>query len=82
MTWFDEKIENVNSYNFIYKIICFFLGGFKHRLSYKEWYLLQYGLYRKKLGNVKAKEKAMMNIIEIYKHLHDNNLPKEMQNDD
>lgn len=82
MNWFEEKIEKVNNFNFLYKIICFFIGGFKHKLSYKEWYLLQYGLYRKKIGNEKAKEKAMHNILNIYKKLHNNNLPEEIKYDD
>jgi hypothetical protein len=43
---------------------------------------LQYGLYRKKIGNEKAKKKAMNNILNIYKKLHNNNLPEEINYDD
>ena len=35
-----------------------------------------YGINRKKLGETKSKEKAMLRIIQIYKDLHNNNLPK------
>lgn len=75
MEWFNEKIEKINDDKFLYKIICFFLGGPKHRLSYKELYLLLFGINRRKLGDEKAKIKAMERIIEIYKSHHNNNTP-------
>lgn len=75
MEWFEEKIEKINDDRFLYKFICFCLGGPKHRLSYKELYLLLYGLNRGKLGEQKAKTKAMERIIEIYKSHHNNETP-------
>lgn len=75
MEWFDEKIEEIKDDRFLYKIICFLLGGFKHRLSYKELYLLLIGINRRKLGDEKAKIKAMERIIKIYKSHHNNNEP-------
>ena len=44
MEWFDEKVERVKDDKFLYKFICFFLGGPKKRLSYKELFILIYGL--------------------------------------
>lgn len=75
MEWFEEKIEYIEGDKFLYKLVCFCLKGPKKRLSYKELYLLLYGLNRRKLGNKKAKEMAIKRIVEIYKSHHDNNEP-------
>lgn len=75
MEWFDEKIEKIKGDRFIYKFVCFFLGGFKHRLSYKELYLILLTLNRKSLGEDNAKKMAMKKILKIYKDLHNNKLP-------
>lgn len=75
MEWFDEKIEYIEGDKFLYNLVCFCLKGPKKRLSYKELYLLLYGLNRRKLGEENAKKKAMERIIEIYKSHHENNEP-------
>lgn len=75
MDWFDEKIEYIEGDKFLYKLVCFCLKGPKKRLSYKELYLLLFGLNKRNLGEKKAKIKAMNKIIEIYKTHHDNNEP-------
>lgn len=75
MEWFEEKIEKINDDRFLYKIVCFLLGGPKYRLSYKNLYLILYGLNRGKLGEENAKKKAMKRIIQIYKSHHNNNEP-------
>jgi hypothetical protein len=75
MEWFEEKIEKINDDRFLYKIVCFLLGGPKYRLSYKNLYLILYGLNRGKLGEEKAKKKAMERVIKIYKSHHNNNEP-------
>lgn len=75
MEWFDEKIEKINDDKFLYKIVCFLLGGPKYRLSYKNLYLILYGLNRGKIGEEKAKKKAMERVIKIYKSHHNNNEP-------
>ena len=75
MEWFEEKIEYIEGDKFLYKLVCFCLKGPKKRLSYKELYLLLYGLNRRKLGEENAKKKAMERIIEIYKSHHENNEP-------
>lgn len=75
MEWFEEKIEYIEGDKFLYKLVCFCLKGPKKRLSYKELYLLLYGLNKRKLGEENAKKKAMERIIEIYKSHHENNEP-------
>ncbi len=75
MEWFDEKIEYIEGDKFLYKLVCFCLKGPKKRLSYKELYLLLYGINKRKLGEENAKKKAMERILEIYKSHHNNNEP-------
>jgi hypothetical protein len=75
MEWFDEKIEYIEGDKFLYKLVCFCLKGPKKRLSYKELYLLLYGLNKRKLGEENAKKKTMERILKIYKSHHNNNEP-------
>ena len=75
MEWFDEKIEYIKGDRFLYKLVCFCLKGPKKRLSYKELYLLLYGLNKRNIGYKNAKIKAVERIIEIYKSHHENNEP-------
>ena len=74
--WLDEQIPYLKDGNWLYKFVGFCMGRRKKKLSYKEMYLLLYGLNRGKLGNGKAKEKAMNRILVIYKSHHNNKLPK------
>ena len=78
MEWFNEKIEYIKGDRFLYKLICFFLGGPKYRMTYKELYLLLYGLNKKSLGEDIAKKKSMNKILEIYKNVN-NKLPKDLE---
>ena len=48
LEWFNEKIERMPYNNWIYKIICFLMGKRKTKLTYKDLFLLLYGLNRKK----------------------------------
>ena len=75
MEWFDEKIEYIDGDKFLYKLVCFFLGGFKKRLTYKELYILLYQLNKHKLGEKKYKKKSMQRILKIYSHFHNNEIP-------
>ena len=75
MEWFDEKIDKINDDKYLYKIVCFLLGGPKYRLSYKNLYLILYGINKGKLGEEKAKKKAMERVIQIYKSHHNNKTP-------
>jgi hypothetical protein len=79
MEWFDEKIEDIKGDKFIYKIICFLLGGRKKRLSYKQVYLILYGINKSRYGVEKAKKLAMSRILDIYASHHNNNYPKDFK---
>ena len=73
--WLDESIIEIKGSETLYKIICFLMGRRKKKLTYKELFVLIYGLNRKKYGEKKSKELAMLRILQIYKDLHDNKLP-------
>lgn len=74
--WLNETIPCLKDGNWLYKIVCFCLGRRKKKLSYKEMYMLLYGLNRNKIGNGKAKEEALKRILVIYKSHHNNRLPE------
>lgn len=80
--WFHETITDVKGSSRLYKFICFMLGKRKKKMTYQEMYAFLYELNRKKLGKEAAKKKALNRILVIYKGLHNNNLPKELENDD
>lgn len=77
MKWMDEKVPHIESGNWLYNIICFMTGKRKEKMSYKEIYAFMYELNRKKLGEEDAKTSAIIRVVEIYKHLHDGEEPKE-----
>lgn len=72
-SWLNEKIEYIPKHNFIYKIVCFFVG---HKLTYQEMYMMLCQINKSKFGN-KSKELSINKILNIYKKLHNNNLPKD-----
>lgn len=74
MEWMDETIDRLENGNWIYKMVCFFLGRRKKKMTYKEMYLLLFGLNKKDLGEEEAKKAALERILKIYKHSH-NKLP-------
>ena len=79
MEWFDEKIEYIKGDKFFYKVICFLLGGHKKRLTYKQVYLLLYGLNKSRFGEDKAKKLAASRILDIYASHHNNEYPKDFK---
>lgn len=73
LDWFNEKIERVNGSNWLYRFMCFCLC--RKRLTYKQLFLILYGLNKRRFGEKTAKYLALARILEIYKSLHDNKLP-------
>ena len=47
-------------------------------MTYKEIYAFIYELNKKKLGEQDAKTSAIIRVVEIYKHLHNGEEPKEI----
>lgn len=75
LEWLNEKIERMPYNNWLYKIICFLMGKRKTKLTYKDLFLLLYGLNRKKYGDKEAKELSLYKIVEIYAS-NNNRMPK------
>lgn len=73
--WLNETVTKVDKSNWLYNFICFCLGRHKRKLTYQELFMVLYGINRGRLGEKKAKKCSMERIIEIYKYLHNNNLP-------
>lgn len=74
LAWFNEKIERVKGSNWLYRFLCFFLG--RKRLTYKQMFLILYGLNKRRLGDKNSERLAIARILDIYKDLHDNKLPE------
>lgn len=68
LNWLDEKIDNINEGNWLYRLICLFL--FRKKMTYKQMFLILYGLNKGKFGEKKAKQLALARIIDIYKEKH------------
>lgn len=71
--WLNDPVEKIKEANWLYRFICF---CFMRKLTYKEVYLILYGLNRNKMGEEKSKKLAMLRILQIYKDLHNGDLPK------
>lgn len=75
--WLNEKVIKMPYNNWIYKIICFLMGKRKKKMSYKEIFLILYGLNRKKYGEKESKEMSLYKTVEIYA-FNNKRLPKGM----
>lgn len=64
--WTNEKVERLPSGNGLYKLTCIMLG--KRRMTYQELYLIAYGSKKGELGEAKAKDLAIKDIIRIYEY--------------
>lgn len=75
LSWMDQKVTRVVKNNWLYNLSCWFLGKKETKMSYKEIYLLIYGLNKKRLGEELSKAYALTKILTIYKNLHNNKMP-------
>lgn len=73
--WLNEKVVRTPYYNWLYQFACFFMFRARRKLSYKDLFLLLYGINRNKIGDKEAKEVSLYKIIEIYQ-ANNNKLPK------
>jgi hypothetical protein len=80
--WLQERIPKLDKMNWLYQTICFLMGKRKKKLTYENMYVLLYGLNRNSFKEEDSKKLAMTRVIEIYKSLHNNNLPKGVEYDD
>lgn len=77
LAWMDEKIPRLWRGNWMYNIVCFLLFKRKTKLSYREYMMLLYGINKRKLGEDKARQLSITQALEVYKSLHEGNLPPE-----
>ena len=75
LSWMDQKVTRVVKNNWLYNLSCWFLGKKETKMSYKEIYLLIYGLNRRRLGEELSKTYALAKVLTIYKNLHNNKMP-------
>ena len=75
LDWLDEKIPRLERGNWLYDLVCFLLGKRKTKLSYKEYMMILYGINRKTLGEHNAREKSIIRAIDVYKGLHNGDMP-------
>jgi hypothetical protein len=73
IAWTGEEIESVPSWGWMYRFVCFMLR--KKKLTYREMFMLLYGINKKSLGEREAKEFATQRIIAIYEY-NNNKLPE------
>ena len=74
--WLNEKVVKTPYYNWIYQIVCFLMFRWKRKLTYKDLFLLLYGVNRNKVGDRQAKEISLYKVTEIYQANNNNKLPK------
>ncbi len=67
LEWMLEKVPEIKGHSFFYKLVCFCTFRQRRKMNYKDLFVLFYGLHRRKLGERKAKEKALNTILKIYK---------------
>lgn len=65
--WMNEKVDKIDSHKFFYWFVRFFMLKLRRKMTYKELFLLYYGIHRKSLGDGDAKRKALQSVLKIYK---------------
>ena len=69
--WMNETIERVPTANWMYKLLCFFTGRRKRKMTYKEMYVF---LREMNKESEDADKLAFKKVIEIYR-FQNNNVP-------
>lgn len=65
--WMNEKVTKIDGHRFFYWFVCFFMLRWRKKMTYKELFLLYYGLHRQTLGEANSKKKALQTVLKIYK---------------
>lgn len=65
--WMNEKVAKIDGHRFFYNFVCFFLFRARRKITYKELFLLYYGIHRKTMGENNSKKKALQSVLKIYK---------------
>ncbi len=72
LKWMEEKVTKINGHKFFYHFVCFCLFRLRRKITYKDLFILYYGIHRSKMGEDNAKKKALQTILKIYKENNGN----------
>lgn len=64
--WINEKAENIPGHKFMYFLIRLLTLSLRKKLTYKELFLVYYGIHREKIGDMEAKKLAFERIKQVY----------------
>lgn len=65
--WMNEKVTKIDGHRFFYNFVCFLLFRLRRKITYKDLFLLYYGVNRKTMGENNSKKKALQSVLKIYK---------------
>lgn len=70
LRWMDEPAIGIGAPGWLKFMVRLFVARRRKDITYKEYFLILYGLNRGKLGDRPAKERAMRKVMEIYYKNH------------
>lgn len=76
LEWLNEKIHEIKNHKFLYFFMRLCLFKLIRKLTYKDLYLIFYGIEKKKIGEKIAKKKALSRVLKVYMDNNDGKLPK------
>lgn len=75
LEWLKEKIPYLPNGNWLYKLMCFILFRIRRKFTYGDYYVFLVAFHTNRLGEKKAREKALHTIMSLYAHFHNNEYP-------
>lgn len=83
LSWLDERIPRMKRGNWLYNLVCFLLFIPRKKLTYRQYIMLLYGINKGILGEREAKAGAIIRAIEVFKSLHNGEMPNlaDLEND-
>lgn len=79
--WFADTVENVPHGKTFFRICCRLLAGKGKKLTYKQLFMVLYGINKPRIGDEKARWYAINQILKTYK-FNNNKLPENVTPND
>ena len=79
--WFADTVENVPHGKTFFRICCRFLAGMGKKLTYKQLFMVLYGINKPRIGDEKERWYAINQILKTYK-FNNNKLPENVTPND
>ena len=76
LSWLHERVDSVPKGNWLYRLICTVFFRRKRKFTYLELYAMLWRINKGKLGDDMAKKFALSRIIQMYRHLNNNQNPE------